>query len=123
LPGDHASTFTALTGTTRQEAAATAHPATPYLSLLEIDDAVDELLVAALVLVVAAIPLRRGARWAWWACWLIVLPEAAFAGLFGAHAAANLAVAGGVAAVAVVALLLLRPHGAQATQETRARCS
>jgi hypothetical protein len=91
LPSDHASTFTVLTGTSWQDAGAMAYPTTPYIRILEIDYAIYEILFAALFLVVAAIPLRRGERWAWWCSWLIVFPLLTFAVLFGTHDSANFA--------------------------------
>jgi hypothetical protein len=83
---------------------------------MEIDYAVDELLFAVLFLAVAAIPLRRGARWAWWCCWLIVVPEATLAVLFGAHDSANMAVASALAFITVLALLVMGPGSARSVQ-------
>lgn len=110
LPTDHASTFTAVTGTTWQEAASVVHPTTPYISIMETGYAVYELLFAAVFLALVVIPLRRGERWAWWCCWLIVAALVLFAALFGTHDAANLYIAIGVAAIAALALLLARPR-------------
>jgi hypothetical protein len=107
LPSDHASTFAALTGTSWQDATSVSQPTTPYVRLMEIDYAVYELLFAALFLIVVAIPLRRGERWAWWSCWLIILPELVFAALFGAHDATNLVIAIAVAVITAGALLAL----------------
>lgn len=109
LPSDHVATFIALTGISWQDAAAADKPTAPYIGLMEVDYAIYELLFATLFLVVAAIPLRRGERWAWWCCWLIVAPELTFAALFGAHDATNMLVAIGVVFMAAMALLVVRP--------------
>jgi hypothetical protein len=73
LPADHGSTFKAVTSLTWQQATAAAHPVTPYVTRAEAGYAAYELLFAVLLLGVAAIPLRRGERWAWWCCWALVI--------------------------------------------------
>lgn len=106
-PGDHSATFKAVTGTSWQQASLAVHPVIPYVTRAEAGYAAFELLFGVLFLVVAAIPLRRGERWAWWCSWLLILAFAAFAALFGAHDPANLttaAVAGVVVALALIAL-------------------
>ena len=108
LPADHASTFKAVTSLTWQQATAVAHPVTPYVTRAEAGYAAYELLFGALLFVVAAIPLRRGERWAWWCCWVLVLAFAAFATLFGVHNTADMGaaiVAGLLVALALIALL------------------
>jgi hypothetical protein len=110
LPSDHSSTFKVLTGTTLENAVRVQHSATRYATHMEIGYAVYELLFAALFLAVAVIPLRRGNRWAWWCCWLIIGPLAIFAARFGAHDSGNLSAAIVAVAIAVVALLVLRPR-------------
>lgn len=71
LPGDHSATFTAVTGTSWQQAASVVHPVTPYVTRAEAGYAAFELLFGVLFLVVAAIPLRRGERWTWWCSWAV----------------------------------------------------
>jgi hypothetical protein len=107
LPGDHASTFRALTGTIWQRAASNPHSAAPYVTHMEIAYSAYELLFAVVILAVAAIPLRRGERWAWWCSWLIVLPVATLAWLFGAHDSGNLITAIVVAIIAIIAIIAL----------------
>lgn len=111
LPADHGATFKALTSLTWQQATAAAHPVTTYVTRAEAGYAAYELLFGVLLLVVAAIPLRRGERWAWWCCWALVLAFAAFATLFGVHNSADLwaaIVAGLLVALALIALLPTR---------------
>lgn len=108
LPSDHGSTFRAVTGITWRQAAAAAHPVTPYVTRAEAGYGAYELLFGVLLLVVAAIPLRRGERWAWWCCWLLVLAFATFASLFGAHDTTNLAAAIAAALLVASALIALR---------------
>jgi hypothetical protein len=108
LPADHQSAFKAVTSLTWQQATAVAHPVTPYVTRAEAGYAAYELLFGVLFLIVVAIPLRRGERWAWWCCWVLDLALAAFAALFGVHNPADLAtaiVAGLLVAVALIALL------------------
>lgn len=76
--------------TTFQHPASVALPTTHYITRVEIGYAVHELAFALLFLAVAAIPLRRGNRWAWWSSWLILLPLAGFAAVFGPHDHLNL---------------------------------
>jgi hypothetical protein len=118
LPGDHASTFRALTGANWHQIAASAHSTTPYITRLEIGYAVHELLFALLFLAVVAIPLRRGERWAWSACWLIVIADLAYGVLFGAHDLTILLRAAGAAVVAGIALIVLRLDGLRQSPST-----
>jgi hypothetical protein len=85
LPSDHSVTFTAVTGTSWQHGVSVAHSATPYMTRTEAGYGAYEVLFAVLFLIIAAIPLRCGERWAWWSCWLIVLAFATFGAIFGAH--------------------------------------
>jgi hypothetical protein len=39
---------------------------------------------AILFILVVAIPLRRGQRWAWWACWIPTIANLGYALSFGA---------------------------------------
>lgn len=110
LPGDHSTTFTAVTGTSWQQAASVAHPVTPYVTRAEAGYAAFELLFAVMFLLIAAIPLRRGERWAWWCSWLLILAFAAFAALFGAHDSGNLTTAAVASVVVALALLAIRPR-------------
>lgn len=108
LPADHGATFQAVTGLTWQQATAVAHPVTPYVTRAEAGYAAYELLFGVLLLVVAAIPLRRGERWAWWCSWALVLAFAAFTTLLGVYSSADLwaaIVAGLLVALALIALL------------------
>lgn len=111
LPADHGATFKAVTSLTWQQATAVAHPVTPYITRAEAGYAAYELLFGVLFLIVAAIPLRRGERWAWWCCWAIVLAFAAFGTLFGAHNSANLGAAITAGLLVALALLALLPTG------------
>lgn len=108
LPSDHTSTFKAVTGLTWRQAAAVAHPVTPHVTRAEAGYGAYELLFGVLLQAVAAIPLRRGERWAWWCCWLPVLAFATFAGLFGVNDAANLGAAIAAAVLVASALIALR---------------
>lgn len=112
LPGDHGGTFKAVTGTTWQQASSAAHTVTPYVTRAEAGYAAFELLFGVLFLVVAAIPLRRGERWAWWSSWSLILAFTAFAALFGSHDSANLttAVFAGVVVSFALIAIRLRPH-------------
>ena len=114
LPTDHGSTFRAFTEMTRQQAGAAAQPVTAYVTRAEAGYAVMNCFsprafsYAALFLVVAMIPLRRGQRWAWWCCWLLVFALAAFAALFGARNSLNLSASILIGVVVAIALIALR---------------
>jgi hypothetical protein len=103
LPSDHVASFTAVTGSSWQDASTA-----PYITRVEADYAIYELLFAAIFLVVAAIPLRRRERWAWWTCWLILVPELAFAIVFGANAPTNVMLGIALAIIAALALIGIR---------------
>ncbi len=119
LPDDHGATFKALTSLTWQQATAVAHPVTTYVTRAEAGYATYELLFGVLLLVVAAIPLRRGERWAWWCCWALVLAFTAFATLFGAHNTADLWAAIVAALLVALALIALRSTRNAAKQRLR----
>lgn len=114
LPSDHEITFRAVTGIGWAQAAAVVHPVTPYVTRAEAGYAAYELLLGLLLLIVAAIPLRRGERWAWWSCWLLVCAFGAFAVLFGAHDSGDLG------AAIIVGLLVVLALGASAPAEQAA---
>jgi hypothetical protein len=73
LPGDHAGTFAAVTGRTWASFKAAQPGAAHYVTLLERGYALHELTFAILFLLIVAIPLRAGQRWAWWACWTVLI--------------------------------------------------
>ena len=85
LPGDHAGTFTAITGQTWASFKAAQPGAAHYITLLERGYALHELTFAILFLVIAAIPLRAGQRWAWWACWAVLIAYLGYTFTFGIH--------------------------------------
>ncbi len=82
LPSDHRAAFLSLAGT-----AWTSQASGPgaYVTVLEEGYAIHELAFGLLLLLVAAIPLRRGRRWAWAACWTLPVAIAGYAALFGSH--------------------------------------
>jgi hypothetical protein len=110
LPSDHSGTFRAVAHTSWQHARLVAHPITRYVTRAETAYSAFQLLFGVLLLVVVAIPLRRGERWAWWCCWLLLPGFAAFGAVYGQHDSGNLSAAAVAAAVAVLALLVLRPR-------------
>jgi hypothetical protein len=85
LPSDHSGAFRSVVGFT-WAAARHAWPGTSaYVTLLEYAYAVHEMVFAILFLVIVAIPLRRGARWAWWSCWAVMLATITYSLTFGRH--------------------------------------
>jgi hypothetical protein len=85
LPGDHAGTFTALTGQTWTLFHAAQPAAAQYITLTERGYALHELVFAILFLIIVAIPLRAGQRWAWWACWTVLIAYLGYTLTFGIH--------------------------------------
>jgi hypothetical protein len=85
LPSDHTGTFTAITGRA-WPAFKTAQPgAAHYITLVERGYALHELVFAILFLIIVAIPLRAGQRWAWWACWIVLIAYLGYTFTFGMH--------------------------------------
>lgn len=85
LPSDHAGTFTALAGRTWASFKAAQPGAAHYITLVERGYALHELVFAILFLVIVAIPLRAGQRWAWWACWAVLIAYLGYTLTFGVH--------------------------------------
>jgi hypothetical protein len=85
LPADHLGAFQSLAGTGWSVARQSEPGTTRYVTLLEDDYAVHELVFGILFIVLVAIPLRRGERWAWWSCWAVMLAALTYSLTFGAH--------------------------------------
>jgi hypothetical protein len=85
LPGDHTDTFTAISGQTWASFKAAQPGAAHYITLAERGYALHELVFAILFLVIVAIPLRAGQRWAWWACWAVLIAYLGYTLTFGIH--------------------------------------
>jgi hypothetical protein len=90
-PSDHSGTFTALTGRTWASFKAAQPAAAHYITLLERGYALHELTFAILFLVIVAVPLRAGQRWAWWACWAVLIAYLGYTLTFGIYDHAILA--------------------------------
>jgi hypothetical protein len=112
LPSDHSGTFQAVAHMSWERARLVAHPTTRYIIRAEAAYSAFQLLFGVLLLVIVAIPLRRGERWAWWCGWLLIPGFAAFGVVYGAHDSGNLSAAVAAAAIAALALIVLRPHSA-----------
>jgi hypothetical protein len=85
LPQDHQGTFTAVAGQSWANFVHASPGAAHYITRLEVGYALHELTFAALFLLIALIPLRRGATWAWWGCWAIMIAEVGYYATFGAQ--------------------------------------
>ncbi len=85
LPSDHAGAFQSLAGSTWSVAKHAAPGVARYVTLLEYAYAVHELVFGVLFLIIVAIPLRQGARWAWWASWVVILANVTYSLTFGRH--------------------------------------
>lgn len=108
LPSDHSGTFQAVAHMSWQHARVVAHPIMRYVTRAETAYSAFQLLFGVWLLVVVAIPLRRGENWAWWSCWLLIPGFAAFGAVYGSNASGNLWAAIAAAAIAALALLVLR---------------
>jgi hypothetical protein len=106
LPADHAGAFRSVAGLTWAAAKRSAPGVTTYVTLLEVAYAVHELVFGLLFLAIVALPLRRGARWAWWSCWAVLLASVTYSLTFGRHDATILA-RSVVADIALPVLLLV----------------
>ncbi len=85
LPTDHTGTFTAVAGQTWASFKAAQPGAAHYITLIERGYALHELVFAILFLIIVAIPLRAGHRWAWWACWTVLIAYLGYTFTFGIH--------------------------------------
>ncbi len=85
LPPDHTGTFTAVAGRTWASFKAAQPGAAHYITLIERGYALHELVFAILFLIIVAIPLRAGHRWAWWACWTVLIAYLGYTFTFGIH--------------------------------------
>lgn len=85
LPTDHTGTFTAVAGQTWASFKAAQPGAAHYITLVERGYALHELVFAILFLIIVAIPLRAGQRWAWWACWTVLIAYLGYTLTFGVH--------------------------------------
>ena len=106
MPADHQAAFLSLAGT-----AWTAPAGGPaaYITALEEGYAIHELAFGLLFLLVAAIPLRHGRRWAWLACWTLPVAIVGYAALFGSHDATILRYAMAELVVFLVCILAAAP--------------
>jgi hypothetical protein len=85
IPVDHYGTFEAVAGTGWHDVQQASPGVAAYVTLLERGYALHELVFGILFVVVVAIPLRRGQRWAWWACWVPTIANLGYALSFGAQ--------------------------------------
>lgn len=106
LPSDHLNAFSAIAGTTWNNAKLSAPKITQFITSLEIAYAVHELVFAVLFLIIVAIPFRRRARWAWWACWVPMLANLTYT-LTIAHYSTTTLIYSLIADIALPVLLLL----------------
>jgi hypothetical protein len=119
IAADHGSAFRSIAG----QSWATARSAEPgtarYVSALEHTDAIHEIAFAVLFLLLIAIPLRRGERWAWWSAWVAVAAQAGNLVTFGWHTPLLLIRGSALLAVTAIALVLLAPAVLRRTGEDR----
>jgi hypothetical protein len=85
LPSDHTGTFTAVADRTWASFKAAQPAAAHYDTLLERGYALHELTFAILFLIIVAVPLRAGQRWAWRACWAVLIAYLGYTFTFGVH--------------------------------------
>lgn len=106
LPSDHLDAFSAIAGTTWNNAKLSSPKITQYITSLEIAYAVHELVFGLLFIIIVAIPFRRRARWAWWTCWVPMLANLTYT-LTIAHYSTTTLLYSLIADVALPVLLLL----------------
>jgi hypothetical protein len=89
LPSDHTAAYRALAG----HAFPGVQPAGPtrYIHQLEYGYALHELTFALFFLVIVAIPVRTGQRWAWLTCWLILIATIGYTITFAHYSGKTLA--------------------------------
>jgi len=85
LPADHGAAFASVAGATWTTALAASPGVASYITLLEYGYAIHELVFGLLFLVIVAVPVRRGAAWAWWACWTVLIADIGYPLTFGRY--------------------------------------
>jgi len=75
LPSDHMPAFAALAGVGWSAFKSSSPGAASYIGQLETGYALHEAVFGILFLVIVAIPLRRGERWAWFTCWAVLIAD------------------------------------------------
>lgn len=103
IPADHAAAFQTLAGQPFSSSTGPAH----YIRQLEWGYAIHELTFGLFFLVIVAIPLRAGQRWAWWACWIVLIANVGYTVTL-AHFSANTLIYSLIPDLAIPALLLLQ---------------
>jgi hypothetical protein len=109
IAADHASVFRSVAGQPWSAARVADPGSARYVSALEHAAALHETGFAVLLLLIIAIPLRRGERWAWWSAWATVAVQAGYLATFGWHGPVLLIRGAVLLAVTAVALVLLAP--------------
>ena len=109
IGADHAAVFRSIAGQPWSAAGAAEPGVARYVTALEHADAYHEAAFAVLFLLLIAIPLRRGERWAWWSAWVAVAMQAGYLATFGWHTPLLLIRGSGLLAVTAIALILLAP--------------
>lgn len=85
LPADHGAAFTSVAGATWTAAKAASPGVASYITVLEYGYAIHELVFGLLFFVIVAVPVRRGATWAWWACWTVLIADIGYSLTFGRY--------------------------------------
>ena len=85
LPADLGAAFASVAGATWIATKATSPGVASYVTLLEYGYAIHELVFGLLFFVIVAIPVRRGATWAWWACWIVLIADIGYSLTFGRY--------------------------------------
>ncbi len=88
IPSDHLDAYRALAG--QAFGSASSGPES-YIKHLEIGYALHELTFGLFFLVIVAIPLRLGQRWAWWACWIAMISTVGYSFTFAQFSPRTLA--------------------------------
>lgn len=101
IPSDHSTAYRTLAG----QAFSLSGGPSQYIRQLEVGYALHELTFALFFLVIVAIPLRTGQRWAWWACWISEIANLGYLFTF-AHFSSTTLVYALIPAVGVPILLL-----------------
>lgn len=89
LPSDHNAAYQALAGHSFPGIQPTGP--TRYIRQLEYGYALHELTFALFFLLIVAIPLRTGQRWAWLACWLTLIATIGYTVTFAQYSTKTLA--------------------------------
>jgi hypothetical protein len=85
IPSDHVPAFASISGSSWSGVKASSSGVAGFISQLETEYALHELVFGILFLMIVAVPFRRGERWAWFACWAVLIADIGYSLTLARH--------------------------------------